>query len=160
MEQKRKKKPVRYSKAVINFIADKIESGMSIRQICIRYPDRVPEEKQIHKMKRKHEYAQVTIDTAYQTLLTSLVDRIIDISHQPLEGETREELLREEKERRLQLDSLKFLASKITPKLVPQYSDKVRVEHEGSVEQQFVVVDYALPAPKEVTPVIEDKKDG
>lgn len=151
------KRQIRYSPKTINFIADKIESGMSLAEVCRKYSDKCPEEKTIYAWKRKHEYARIQIDSAYQTLLTSLIDRIIDLSSQPLpDTEDKMELLRVEKERRLQLDSLKFLASKITPKLVPTYSDKVKIEHENA--PAFVMVDYSLPAPKNVN-VIEGKVD-
>lgn len=159
----RKKKSVRYSKSVINFIADKIAGGKSLAQVCREFPEQTPEEKQVHKWKLKHEYARVTIDTAYQTLLISYVDKLIDLAHTPLpDCDSREELLKAEKERRLQQDSLKFLAAKITPKLVPQYSDKVKVEHEGSTGPQFILVDYSRPddSSKDVTLAIEDVVDS
>lgn len=155
------KNKIRYSKAVINFIADKIESGMSLSECCRKYPDQCPEEKTVYRWKRNHEFARVTLDTAYQTLLVRLIDKIIDLSNAPLPDTTdKMELLRADKERRLQLDSLKFLASKITPKMVPKYGDKVTVENTGG--PQFVLVDYSAPVVKDITPIVpklEDKDD-
>lgn len=69
----------KYSKAITDFITDKIEGGQTAAEICRLYPDMV-EEKTYYRWKKKYPEFKKAVDLAYQTFFYKKIDEMEDLS--------------------------------------------------------------------------------
>ncbi len=169
-------KPIRYSKKIAKFICDKLEEGMEITKICAKYPD-MPHAKSIYRWRRKIPEFKVQYDTARQTQCYLWMDEHEELSKMPPPsildvmdeyGFTDTTLGKIQlntimNQRRERISSLKFNIAKLAPKMVPELSDKLTIEHENA--PNINILNYSLPEgttnnlvlPPEV---LEHKKDN
>lgn len=156
----KKRVTVRYSSELADFICSKVEKGLTLTDICRKYKSKMPDRATIYQWRRKRPGFKEQFDTAYQTKLYGHLDEIYELMDAPLPtpDEVRAKygiesddmkslktyLYAEQQNRRLKVDSLKFITSKIMPKMVPEMSDKIKVDHEvkGMV---FQLQDWSPP---------------
>ena len=85
--------------------------------------------------------------TARMIQMYQWMDEMKDISDSEIPVFEDKMLLNAEiQRRRLKVDTLKFMAAKLAPKLVPELADKQVVEHKN---EGITVISYAIAAPKE-----------
>jgi hypothetical protein len=177
-----KRKPaIRYSKALANFICEKIEDGMCVAEIVRKYGPKskhykVPTTPTIYRWRRQHPEFKKDYDIAYQTFVYSKIDEmyslmneepptVSDIKKQTGDEDPHPSIIRsylsaKQQERRLKIDTLKFIAAKLAPKLVPELSDKIDVKHDIDNKIQIVMPDWSLTADQlKETKIIEHKDD-
>lgn len=127
MAIKKNERPLlsRYNKAMIDFMTDKIEEGITVAQICRDYKaDGIPSEKQVYRWKAKYPEFKQALDNAYQTFFYKKLDELHDLMNEPIpENLDKVRLNAELQRRRLKIDTLKFLLAKIAPKMVPDLRD-------------------------------------
>lgn len=141
-------RPTIYTEELGREICSRIASGESLRRIC--RDDDMPEARTVHywlldKKEFFQQYEQARLIQA-QILVDELFDIADDgandwmVRYEEETGETVYKVNGEAVQRsRLRLDTRKWYASKIIPKI---YGDKLNVEQNGAVE---VVVRYATP---------------
>lgn len=151
---------VRYSKKIAKFICSKIEDGMTIKAIAQEYAGKVPHEKSIWRWRTRYPDFKTLIDSALQTKFWMTNDKIGELTNKPLP--TPDELAKkyntddktlikaylaaELKQRRDVFDKYRLDLSKLAPKMFPEFSDKVQIEHKGNVGgPQIVIQSYAVP---------------
>lgn len=174
MATRKKKFIVRYSAELADFICSKVEKGMTLTDICRKYKSKMPESKTVYQWRRTRPDFKEKYDTAYQTKLYGHLDEIMDLMDAPLPtpDEVREKygiegddvkslktyLYAEQQNRRLKIDSLKFITSKIMPKMVPEMSDKIKVDHEVK-GMTFVLQDWSTPKVEKIAKGVEISVD-
>lgn len=115
----------KYSKSLIDFIADKIEEGRTLRQVCEEFKDIVPTEKTIYSWRKKHEYARDMIKEAYQTYFFKLIDETKFLADEPID----DDLSSQEKnvilkQRDQKIKTNQFLLIKIAPMFIKEMEKK------------------------------------
>lgn len=74
----------KYSQKLQEFIADKIEGGMTLSEVCKEYGppkhDACPNEKTCYRWKKKYPEFKKALDEAYQTLIFKMMDEMNDLS--------------------------------------------------------------------------------
>lgn len=138
---------VKYSKQLAKFICDKVEAGLSVSDIVRKYPEKMPERSTIYKWRRDKPEFKEMFDMAYEAKMHLHIDELYDLPNQPLptiqsiedelghtlDGAMAKSYLNAElQKRRMKIDTLKFIAGKLAPKLVRDLSDKLEVKHEGT----------------------------
>lgn len=162
--------PVKLSKAIVSFLCDKIEDGITISKICKEYKhhELVPEEKTIYRWKKKYPEFKVALNEAYQTFFYKKMDELEDLSEEYKQIE--EELavlsdaagkdrvhfnkfkaaLMSSKDHRdnvkMRIDTLKFILGKLAPKLVTELADQSK---QIVAPTSIVVVNYKDQRPDE-----------
>lgn len=175
----KRRKAVRYTKKLAEFICDKIESGMSVAQIVRKYgPEsgddfKVPTEKTIYRWRRQHQDFKADYDIAYQTFMYRKIDEMYDIGDaelptideiakltgkaNPSPAEIGKYINAYQSKQRDKVNILKFVSAKLAPKLVPELSDKVQVDHKVDNQIRVIVPDWGL-GPKVIDGELDDKK--
>lgn len=139
-----KRRPsVRKSQAVIDFIIDKVEDGMTVNECCRRYPDKTPDAKTFYRWEAADDELYEQMNRAYGTWLMVKVDELERISTtDSTELYPHIEDFRERSEaRRCRIDTLKFSLGKMAPILSKRFNTKQVVEHSGEVSS-IHIVDY------------------
>lgn len=84
--------PKKYSPGLARMIVDHIEDGMTIAEICRKYPDMIcltmkPEtaERQVHRWRRLYPDFNKAVNLGYQTLMIKQIDEVNDLSKELLE---------------------------------------------------------------------------
>ncbi len=141
-----RKASVRYSKKLAKFICKKLEEGLSLTEIIRRHPDVMPTRSVVYNWRRNKSDFRDMFDLAYETKLRMHIDELDDLMNAPIpsiqdiEDEmgcalqptmAKAYLNAFLQQRRLKIDTLKFIASKLASKLVPELKDKVSLEHSG-----------------------------
>lgn len=141
-----KKKQVRMSREVKNFIIDKMEGeGLLPEQICKKYPTKVPHITTIYRYQRSHPDFEEEMNKAYGCWLMSKHAELEYISTAPLtelfpELEDRRDAY---EARRARIDALKFTLGKMAPVLSARFNKVTKVENTGN-SPQIVIQKYTL----------------
>lgn len=159
---RKNKKKVFYTEELGEWICEKIEEGCSVAEICRKYPKKMPDEKSIYRWKRAHPKFLDRFNIAYQTKMYKHIDELYELMNAPLPtpealeqelgltfqnpGVCKSYLNAYLQQRRLKIDTLKFLTAKLAPKLVPELSDKIKVEGDSKHTIQVVLPDWSQPA--------------
>ena len=174
---KNSKKPKRraaYGKATVAKILKMIEEGNSVKTIG-KDPS-MPSESTIWRWRKKKPDFKIQFDKAYQQLIYRKIDDMMtELKKPPLnvrevmaeygiedvrEAKLQISILQEDKRQKNNI--LQFTIRAIAPKLVEEMSDKVKVEHEGTIQQAIQVVSYAIDpeqVEKEVNRILEHEDD-
>lgn len=135
------KKYIKFSKELGNFICENIEKGMTLTEICHKFKDKVPPHNTIMKWRREKDDFKEQYTTACESRMYKWVDEMYDLADAPPpEHEDKIKINAELQSRRLKIDTMKFLASKLAPKL---FGDKVQVENVG--EPIIQIMNYSTP---------------
>lgn len=146
----RKNKPkVKYSKKVIDFILDKMETeGLLPGAVCNKYPEECPDSKTFYRWKRKYPELEERVNKAYVSWSMQQVEELIEYSKpewcklhlHEFGGDIRLAM----EARRSKLDTLKFVVGKVLPVLNKQWSEIKTIEVKGDgLKPQFVIMNYA-----------------
>jgi len=178
-----RRKPIRYTKKLKEFICTKIETGMCVADIVKKYGPKamekpiVPLERTIYRWRREHDEFREAYDIAYQTFIYGKIDEMYTLMDQPiptveeitkLSGESNPSpqiisryISAWQSQQREKIGSLKFVAAKLAPKLIPELSDKMTVEHNVDQQIKVIVPSWQLTADelKEEPKIIEYKGD-
>lgn len=137
-------RPSSYTPEMADLICADLALGMSLRSIC-RCDDR-PDMTTVMRWLREREEFRQQYARAKEEAADGLVEEMLEIADTPVEGvrtkhtadgveETREDMLGH---RRLQVDTRKWIASKLKPK---KYGDKIEHDHKGNVALGLVIND-------------------
>jgi hypothetical protein len=176
----RKRKPaIRYSKALADFICEKIEDGLCVAEIVRKYGPKtrhykVPTEATIYRWRRVHAEFKKAYDIAYQTFVYAKIDEMYSLMNQgdptveeikkvigdpdPHPSIVRAYISAHQQKKRLKIDTLKFIAAKLAPKLVPELSDKLDVKHNVDNKIQIIMPDWSLTSDQLKKPKIIDQE--
>lgn len=143
----------KYSKKLASFICEKIEGGMTLSDVCRKYPDKVPVRRTILRWQEKNEEFKEKMDFAYQCWMQSKLDRLTYVSTAPrLELYPDLDAKDAYEARRAEMDALKFMLAKMGDRMTKRWAvtQKVEVEHKGDVGPKFLIMNYA--------PEVKDEK--
>lgn len=171
-----KKKSIKYSKEVSDFICGKIEGGLCVADMVKKYGPGsrkviLPTSATIYRWRRLHDDFKHAYDVAYQTFIYGKIDEMYTLMNEPtptleqIKKATGDEdphpniikayISSHIAKNRLKIDTLKFIAAKLAPKLVPELSDKVNVKHELDGQIQIVLPDWGITQPPNATKYID-----
>lgn len=153
-------KKVRFTRAVKDFILQKMAEGHDIAQICDKYGDKVPHRDSIYrKAVQDKEFAE-EINQAYTVLLMHRMDELHKIS-----GMTAteaypnvEDWRQAEAALKRRIDEAKFVLGKMSPILSKRFDKTHKIEVENSGTPQLAVVNY-YAAPEEAVKTIDHEED-
>ena len=155
-----KPKKAGYSKEIAEFICGEIEKGLNLSEIVQKYSKKLPTTATIYEWRRKHSEFNEMFFIATQSKLYGYLDELDTLSRTPLPDT--QDLMRFRKidsDRKIRVDTLKFIAAKITPKFITELADKpqvaIGINSNGDGETKIQVVNYALPGE---TPLLVDKE--
>lgn len=125
-------------------VCAELAQGRSLRSVC--KDDDMPSMTTVFKWLREREDFAQQYARAKDECADALVEEMLDIADTPLEGvrtktsedgveETREDMLGH---RRLQVDTRKWIASKLKPK---KYGERTQHEHSGKLTLESLVAD-------------------
>jgi hypothetical protein len=146
----RKNKPkVKYSKKVIDFILDKMETeGLLPGAVCNKYPDECPDRKAFYRWQREHPELEEQMNQAYTLWSMQQVEELYLYSRpewctehlHEFKGDIRLAM----EARRSKLDTLKFAVGKILPILNKRWSEIKTIDVKGEgIKPQFVIMNYS-----------------
>jgi hypothetical protein len=147
MARPKKRKYLKYTNKLSEYVLERIESGKNLLEICKEYnatlADGEPTLKanSIHKWKRDHPEFKEQYDIAYESNIQYQCEYIEWLSAQP-PADTgdykRDGLLLNQ--RKNEIDTIKFKLAKLNAN---RFKQEVKVTHEGA--PQIVVQSYATP---------------
>jgi len=139
------KKQVRFSRAVKNFILQKMAEGNDISMICEKWPEKVPYKDSIYrKAVQDKEFAE-EVNQAYTVLLMHRLDELHAIS-----GKTAMEVYpnvddwrQAEAALKRKIDESKFVLGKMAPILSKRFDKAEKIEVSGDAAgPQIAVINY------------------
>lgn len=149
-------RPSAYSDEIAVIICERIADGNSLRSICAE--DGMPSKSMVMRWLSQHAEFRDQYARAREAQADALFDEIIAIADAPLIGEkikidkdgnkeiTRGDMI---EHRRLQVDTRKWMASKLLPK---KYGDKQQLEHSGVDGAPLVpIINLSLSGAKPTT---------
>jgi len=143
-----KKKQVRFSAKVEEFIIDKMAEGHDISQITKRWPDNVPDRAVIYRRAASNEAFAEKINQAYTVLLMHRMDEMHDLAGKTaLEAYPEVEDWRQaEATLKRRIDEAKFILGKMAPILSKRFDKAQKVEVSGdALGNQVAIINYCLP---------------
>ena len=116
----------KYSKTVCDFICSKIEDGLTIKEITDKYSENgLIAEKTVYRWKKKYPEFREAIAVAYQTFFCCKLEELEVLSKTDVDpnmsASERNSALQQKK---IRVDALKFMLSKIAPKMCPELQDR------------------------------------
>ena len=157
---KERSKKVAFTKEVKKFICDKMCEGLTIAEICSKYPAKVPFKDSIYrKSVQDSEFAE-QLNQAYTAWLMHHLDEMNRIAATPaLKLFPDAEDWRDANEtKRSMMDASKFMLGKMAPVLSKRFDKTTKVEVETTGVPQIAIMNYAveaLPDIKDATKVID-----
>ena len=148
----RNKPTVHLTRAVKDFIIDKMCSGIDISNICKKFKDKVPAYETIIRSQAKDSEWAKEVDQAYTVLLMRRLDELEEVASETW-CKDRLELFGGDykmafEARRAKLDSLKFVLGKMAPILSVRFNKTEKLEVTGIPESKMAVINYyATPTP-------------
>lgn len=116
---------LKYSKGMADFICDKIEEGMTLKEVCEKYKGQVPDEKTLYRWKKKYPEFKDMLGEAYHTFFFKLIDEMKYLADQELDDNlTPAEKTLELKQRDQKIKANQFLLQKIAPLFVRELEKK------------------------------------
>lgn len=116
---------LKYSKGMVDFVCDKIEEGMTLKEVCEKYKGQVPDEKTLYRWKKKYPEFKEALGEAYHTFFFKLIDEMKYLADQELdENMTPAEKTLELKQRDQKIKANQFLLQKIAPLFVQELEKK------------------------------------
>src|SRR5574338_692061 len=114
----------KYTRHISEFICNKVEEGLTVKEICTKYADIVPIEKTIYRWKKKYPEFHNALNASYNTFFMRLIDEVRYLMNQevPTHLAPNEKSLWL-KERDQKLKTNQFLLTKIAPKFVPELQE-------------------------------------
>ena len=142
-----KKNSIRYSKALGNFICDKIEDGICLAETCRKFP-KMPAESSVYDWKKMYPEFKKQIDAAYVTFFYKKIDEIEMLSKEPVpEGMDKMAARLWLDSKRIRIDTLKFTLGKLAPKLVPDLRDMPTTAI-GITAPTITIMNYSQASPQ------------
>jgi len=158
-------KQVRFSKDVKKFIVDKMAQGFDVRQICEKWPDKVPHPDSIYRKAATDDAFGEEYEKAYTILLTHRMDEMHELSSK-LASEVYPEAddwRQAEAALKRRLDDYKFLLGKMAPVFSRKFDKSAKVEVSGQLEgPQVNIINYhrELKDVSDICPQIDEKDDN
>lgn len=146
MSTKPRKKQIRMSRDVKNFLIDKMESeALLLEQICKKYPDQVPTIRAIYKYQSNHPEFEERVNKAYGVWLMAKHAELEYVSTAPLTElfPGLEDKRDAYEARRARIDALKFTLGKMAPVLSARFNKVTKVEQTGNTPQ-IVIQKYTM----------------
>lgn len=137
----------KFTRAVKDFILDKMSEGYDIAQICRKWPDEVPARKSIYNKAVQDKEFGEEINQAYTVLLIHRMDELHEIATQTA-SEAYPGLDWREAEATLKrrIDEAKFVLGKMAPILSKKFDKAQKVEVSGeALGPQIQVINYHKP---------------
>ena len=149
---------VKYSLTLAERLCSLIEEGKSVSDIVRSNRDKFPDRSTIYKWRRNKPAFKEMFDTAYETKMYRHIDELYDMMNAPLPtmksieeeiGQKLDPMMAKSylnaalAKRRMKIDTLKFIAGKLVPKLVKDMSDKIDVKHHNA-GLNVILPDWAL----------------
>ena len=161
---KRKNAP-KYGPELADFIATKVASGLTMDDVCRRFPDKLPTATTIHRWQREHPDFKEMIVNAYQSFFMVKIDELEHLSTAPIEelfpnyfkGDNKDGYKLAFEARRARIDALKFMTGKLAGRLTPAFRDKQEIETNSEVT--FNIVTYSEPKQVKGKVIEGEKKD-
>lgn len=139
----------KYTKALGRAIAQKVEEGYCVKEICEQLKPRgFPNEKTIYRWKKKYPEFKEVLDRAYQDLIFKMMDEMNVLSKESISQDTdknRKEAIK------IRLKTLEFMLNKIAPKLVSDLKDV----QQTAVPQNITVINYSKAPEKVVNNLLD-----
>ena len=176
----KRKQSIKYSQEVNDFICAKIEEGLCVADMVKKYGPGsrkvvLPTAATIYRWRRLHDDFKHAYDVAYPTFIYGKIDEMYTLMNEPIPTvEAIKEATGQEDpnasvlkvymashiaKNKLKIDTLKFIAGKLAPKLIPELSDKVNVRHEIDGKLQIALPVWSLTQKViDVTPDEEEDK--
>lgn len=157
-----KKKAVRMTPKVQNFIIDKICDGYDVATICRKWTDQVPDPKQIYRAGAKNDEFSKRLNEAYGVLMMHRMDKFHEIASTPAtELFPKIQDWREASQcKKDVIDELKFTLAKMAPILSNRFKQVQEVNVTGDMKSEISVIKYYSPVALDGntvnTPVIVD----
>lgn len=142
-----RKKPVRLTKKVKEFICEKMAEGLDVSSICKKYSDQVPDRATIYRESVKDPDFRDDLNQSYTILLMHRLDELHEVSDEDWVKDRLDHYGGDYKlafeARRARLDELKFMLGKIAPILSKRFdkTDKVEIKGEG-LAPQIQILNY------------------
>lgn len=145
----KKKKDVKWTAKVQEFILDKMSDGLDVAQIVRSYPESVPAAKTIYRRSIENPEFGDAMNQAYTVLLMHRMDELHSVSsltaseaYPGIDWREAEATLKR------RIDEAKFVLGKMAPILSKRFDKAQKVEHSGQVEgPQIQVLNYHSPSP-------------
>ena len=145
---------VHFSKAVKEFICNKMAEGHDIAQICEKWPDKVPHKDSIYRKSLQDSDFAEDINQAYTILLMHRMDELHKISSMTAaEAYPEVEDWRQaEAALKRRIDEAKFVLGKLAPILSKRFDKAQKVELSGdAIGPQLAVINYYKESPEQLT---------
>ena len=137
-----RKKKVTITSKIKEYILAQLEQGRTLVSICL--PDDMPTHSGIQKLIRSNKEFAKDYRMARVNQMHLWKDQMIDLSKAPPPTGEKIAINAEMQRRRLEIDTMKFITSKLAPNLIPEdYGDKLKVEHEHSGKAEILIINYA-----------------
>ena len=144
-----RKKKVTITAKIKEYILTQLEQGRTLVSICL--PDDMPTHSGIQKLIRSNKEFAKDYRMARVNQMHLWKDQMIDLSKAPPPTGEKIAINAEMQRRRLEIDTMKFITSKLAPNLIPEdYGDKLTVEHEHN-RMEITVTNFAdIPIEKKI----------
>ena len=139
--KKGQKRGPSFNRKVGKFILDKLIEGMTLKEICHRFADKVPGDKTIIRWKVKYPEFGQAYEEARRIQAEGCLEDMREIAETIIDENlpaTQANILIRENDRRFRQKS--HLLGVLNRE---KYGNKVNVEHSGNSKQEVVVVSYA-----------------
>jgi len=155
----RKRKAVRLTREVKDFILEKMHGGMDILTLSEAFPDKVPVADTIYKAPLKDKEFEAELNEAYTVLLMRRMDELHKIGTLPASILYPDIDWREgEATLKRNIDTKKFLLGKMAPILSKKFQRMDKLEVSGIEGTKIAVINYYADSPSTtVTVPIEAK---
>lgn len=142
----KKRPPVKFTETVKKFILDKLSEGYTIAEMKRKWPDKLPDAKNIYKKSLSDPEWAERLDQGYTLWYYAKMEELDKLSN-GLACELYPEAEFREAEAALKrrIDTLKFSLGKMAPVMAKRFDKTVKVEHSGdSVGPQILIMDYSV----------------
>lgn len=115
----------KYTKALGEFICAKVEDGTTVKDIAESYKNQgMVDEATIYRWRKKFPEFKYALDQAYQIFFYRKIDELEELSKKPIdEANGRSSNGLEIAQRKIRVDALKFILTKIAPKMCSELRD-------------------------------------
>lgn len=158
---KPRKKLIRFTKEIKQFICGQVASGLEVAEVCRQFAEKVPTEEAINREQVKDKEFGADMDDAYTALLMKRLGELRKYST-CLASEIYPGVDFREAEAALKrrIDALKFALGKMAPIMSKRFDKVQRVEHVGDIQQTISVIKYHAPTPKTIPGIVVEQLEN
>jgi hypothetical protein len=154
----KRRKQVRLTREVKDFILEKMHGGMDILTIAETFPDKVPVADTIYKAPLKDKEFETEINDAYTVLLMRRMDELHRIGTLPASTLYPDIDWREgEATLKRSIDTKKFLLGKMAPILSRKFQRTDKLEVSGIENNSIAVINYYADIPSTTAVSVDNK---